>query len=168
MIEKEFDRYFTKEEFKMVTICGQEFPSIKELCETVDINPKAVYDCKRKNLLDFEEAFCYVVMKKMNVNNTQLLFAIEQSICVLRLLQQRVYPYANCDGEIINVVIMDELTRVSLTKLVFTPNDEVIKNFGNVDESIIPFLLNKHLLWARIIQKGIEIEAILEERKGEK
>ena len=168
MIEKEFDRYFTKEEFKMVTICGQEFPSIKELCETVDINPKAVYDCKRKNLLDFEEAFCYVVMKKMNVNNTQLLFAIEQSICVLRLLQQRVYPYANCDGEIINVVIMDELTRASLTKLVFRPNDEVIKNFGNVDESIIPFLLNKHFLWARIIQKGIEIEAILEERKGEK
>ena len=152
----------------MITICGQEFPSVKELCETVDISPKTVYDCKRKNLLDFEEAFCYVVMKKMNVNNVQLLFAIEQSICVLRLLQQRVYPYANCDGEITNAVIMDDLTKVSLTKLVFTPNEEVIKNFGNVDESIIPFLLDKHFLWAQIIQKGAAVEAILEERKGEK
>lgn len=152
----------------MVTICGQEFPSVKELCAAVDISAKAVYNCKRENLLDFEEAFCYVVMKKIDRDNEQLLFAIEQSICVLRLLQQRTYNYANCDGEVTVAVIMDNLTKVSLTKLVFAPDEEVIKNFGDVDESIIPFLLNKHFLWAQIIQKGMAVEAILKERKGEK
>lgn len=149
----------------MITICGNEFNSMKELCAATGISAKVVSACKSTYLLDNEEAFCYKAMQHFNVDNAQLLFAIEQSICVLRLLQQRTYNYVSTEGEVIPSIIIDSLTKDSLTKLVFSPGEDVLNNFGDVDESIISFLLDKHFFWLQVIQKGISVEAILKERK---